>query len=361
MDRTGTKLKSIQILRAFAAFVVLVSHLQKEIRRTVGPTLLDSTNVEIIGQAGVDLFFIISGFIMVYVTRDMNPTLTSSINFLIKRILRVVPLYWILTLLTLSISLLEPSVKYHNHVELSYSIGSFLFLPFPREDGHFTPLLGVGWTLNYEMLFYVLFCFVILTRSSRRLITLMAILVVFSFFGMFVDRSLEQIWFWTRPITLEFLMGGVLAHLFLRGITIPTPAALVMIGAGAVCLSLSGGLTDPTAYETRFWAWGIPSALIVGGIVLARKSPFDYLPSRLASLAERAGDGSYSLYLVHMFVIRIVTIALLKLQIPISIYLIVTYGTVLVVTLFVSDFLYRSVELTISRLTRRFLLPEDNT
>ncbi|MFG1212140.1 acyltransferase [Xanthobacter flavus] len=358
MQSQGAKLQSVQILRAFAALVVLVSHLQKEIRRTIGPTILDNTNIEIVGQAGVDVFFIISGFIMVYTTRSLMPSRASSLDFMTKRIFRIVPLYWLLTFFTLIVSVFGPQVKYHNDTELLYSIGSFLFIPFMREDGHFTPLLGVGWTLNFEMLFYVVFSIVLLFRPTIRFMTMVAILGGMSLIGCFVDRSTEQLFFWTRPIILEFALGGLVAQLFLRKVIIPTPYAFAMIVLGLVGLQLAGELPDPTAYEVRFWAWGIPSTFIFAGVVLAQKTPFDYLPQRLSNLAVRAGDGSYSLYLVHMFIIRVTTIALAKLHLPVFVHIVVCYALVTVAAFMVADFLYRNVELRVNQLGRRFLVGE---
>ena len=362
MQDAAGKLKSIQILRAVAALVVLIAHLQKEIRRTVGPTLLDATNIEIVGQAGVDLFFIISGFIMVYVTRSLPQNLTSATNFLLKRIIRIVPLYWILTLLTLGVSFASPELKHHNHFDLEYVVGSFLFIPYPRaDDGHFTPVLGVGWTLNFEMLFYTTFLLVILSKERLRPLVMVGIFVGLSCVGLFIDPVHAQPWFWTRPIILEFLLGGLIAHLFMRGITIPTAWGFGGIIFGLVGLQLSGGLHDPTGYATRFWAWGGPAALIFAGVVLARTSPFEYLPARLRDLAERAGDGSFSLYLVHMFVIRAVTTVLGNFHFPIISHLLVCYAASIFLSLLVSDWIYRHVELGWNRLGRSFLLKEGAT
>ncbi len=361
MHDDAGKLKSIQILRGAAALLVLISHLQKEIRRTIGPTFLDATNVEIVGQAGVDLFFIISGFIMVYVTRNLPQTPASAANFLLKRVLRVAPLYWCLTFLTLGVTFADPSLKYHNHIDFQYVISSFLFIPFPRDDGHFTPVLGLGWTLNFEMLFYTLFCVAILNKEKFRPFIMAGLLVVLPCIGLFIDRSYAQPWFWTRPIILEFLMGGVVAHLFMRGVSVPTTLAFGMVISGLLGLQLSGQLPDPTAYEIRFWAWGGPSALIVAGVVLSQKSLFAYLPTRLSHLAERVGDGSYSLYLVHMFTIRITTIIVGKFHFPTIPHLIACYVIAITLSLFLSDWMYRHLELSLNRFGRRFLPKDGHT
>lgn len=355
-NSSGSKLQSIQILRAIAAAVVLICHLQKEIRNTIGETWLDLTNIEVVGQAGVDLFFVVSGFIMVYVTKNLPNNGVSAIDFMTKRIFRVVPLYWLLTFLTLGVSLVEPSVKNHNHLDLSYTIGSFLFIPFPREDGHFTPMLGVGWTLNYEMMFYLLFCIVILMRPTFRLATFVGLLVGLSLLGTIVPTSMPQVWYWTRPIILEFLAGGLIAHAFIRGYSMPPAFGWIAIIAGLAILVWSGTLPDPAEYSTRFWAWGIPAALIVAGIVLSRRSIFDGLPKGLANLLERAGDGSYSLYLVHMFVIRITTLVMSKLDLGPMPYTLVCYVVVLIGSFILADILYRTVEIPISKLSRRFLI-----
>jgi exopolysaccharide production protein ExoZ len=353
----GVKLQSIQILRAFAAIIVLIAHLEKEIRQAIGSTIVGWTNIEIVGQAGVDIFFVISGFIMVYVTRNLASDYPSAREFMLKRIVRVASIYWILTFITLAISLLAPAAKYHNPTEFFYTIGSFLFIPFAREDGHFTPLLGVGWTLNFEMMFYAVFCLVILTAPKWRIATMTTIFVIMTLVGFVIDRSFQpQIWFWTRPIILEFLAGGLIAFAFIRGVVIPTWTAIVMIVVGLVCLQLSGSLEAPVSFDTRFWAWGGPASLIVAGIVFSRKSPFDFLPSSLAKLAERAGDGSYSLYLVHMFVVRAITLVLERLHLSDALFEILCYVIIIPAALILADILYRTIEIPVNSFGKKLVV-----
>jgi exopolysaccharide production protein ExoZ len=127
------QLKSIQILRAAAALGVLLDHAGR---------WLDVAPIVDIGAAGVDLFFVISGFIMVYTSERLFGQTGAPQRFLARRIIRIVPLYWTLTAFAALVLFgFGPN-----------TLGSYLFIPTHRG-----PILTVGWTLNYEMMFYSLF------------------------------------------------------------------------------------------------------------------------------------------------------------------------------------------------------------
>ena len=134
-DGLQNKIEIIQVLRFFAAFSVMMVHLP-----IIG-----------FGIWGVDIFFVISGFIMMYVTEN------NQKNFLIKRIIRIVPLYWILTLGVFSIAIFYPDLLNNTTANFEHLIKSLFFVPFDKNSsGHF-PILFLGWTLNFEIIFYILF------------------------------------------------------------------------------------------------------------------------------------------------------------------------------------------------------------
>ena len=107
-----------------------------------------------VGAAGVDLFFIISGFVMVYSSEPLFGSSRGAIYFFCHRIIRIVPLYWIVTALALILATMH---GFGGMYPLHMIVGSFLFIPMLRPEGVMQPLVAQGWTLNYEMFFYVIF------------------------------------------------------------------------------------------------------------------------------------------------------------------------------------------------------------
>lgn len=113
---------------------------------------------------GVQLFFVISGFVMVYATEPLFGTRRGPFVFLERRIVRIVPLYWVVTTFYLALTLVF--AKFDKGYPASFVVASYLFIPLARPDGTIEPLVGQGWSLNYEMLFYAVFALTVI--HSRR-------------------------------------------------------------------------------------------------------------------------------------------------------------------------------------------------
>jgi exopolysaccharide production protein ExoZ len=169
-----------------------------------------------IGAHGVDLFFVISGFVMVLTTHGKH---TTRAEFMRRRIVRVVPLYWALTLLTVLCVLLAPGLFRTTSIEPAHVVQSLLFIPhlspsFPKE---MWPVMVPGWTLNYEMFFYA--CFAL---AMGRVWWLVAGFVGLFVFGLIVQPSNDILAFFTRYLILEFVAGAILAKLwFAAGSPLP--------------------------------------------------------------------------------------------------------------------------------------------
>src|SRR5215467_252489 len=152
--KSGKRIGGIQVLRALAAVLVTICHAQAEIAKIGGlASAWPPAALANLAGFGVDLFFVISGFIMVYSTDQLFGTAHGPMEFLKRRLLRIVPLYWIVTSLYLALTLLIP--EFAKGYPAGFLIASYLFIPAARPDGVIEPLVGQGWTLNYEMLFYV--------------------------------------------------------------------------------------------------------------------------------------------------------------------------------------------------------------
>ncbi len=161
MARRPTYL-GLQVLRVMAAVLVLITHSGFY----VSERLDHSFKYWETGAAGVDLFFVISGFVMVYSSVKLIGDRRGWLVFSQRRIIRIVPMYWLATTVKLVVMVLAGEFVLHARFSLLDTSMSYLFLPTRNSDGNLFPLLGVGWTLNFEMLFYLLFAVALFLRVS---------------------------------------------------------------------------------------------------------------------------------------------------------------------------------------------------
>ena len=172
-------------------------------------------------RAGVDIFFVISGFIMVYASEDLFGRKGASVEFLARRVARIVPLYWMFTAfytLFLVIALVGTTKDFPGWPNI---VASFAFWP-AYATGHEAPMpvFELGWTLNYEMFFYAVFAVFIGLRRSRTVIAVAALLGGLVLMGFVLQPSAAAPFFWTRPIILEFVFGMGIALLLRHGVVL---------------------------------------------------------------------------------------------------------------------------------------------
>ena len=291
--QAGKVLLNIQALRALAAFLVVFVHLEPLVWPVGAPR-----DVFYFGHGGVDLFFVISGLIMVATTA--RPDMTAG-KFMVNRITRIVPFYWTITVFVFCIALVAPMLMQATRADMSELVRSLLFIPFQKSNGFTHPVVFLGWTLNYEMAFYVLFAAGLLT--GRRLLGLAitgSVLVAAVLIGVVVRPTDTLGQFYTAPLILEFALGMALG-LALPAFSRARPGPLVYLaGAIAFALLVSGPLL--WGQGERLFIFGLPAAVLVacalamerGGVAVS--SP----------LIQRLGDASYALYLTHFFVTQAV-------------------------------------------------------
>jgi exopolysaccharide production protein ExoZ len=170
----------VQILRGLAALVVMLQHDSVAMaERAFDPSLRFDW-----GPCGVDVFFAISGFVMVLVTAGSWGRSGAAEPFLIRRLIRVVPPYWMSTAFKVLLLLAMPTLALSTVLTPWHVISSFLFIP----DSALGPVVMVGWTLCFEMLFYLLFAGVLLMRGQP-VVWLSGLLVALAFAGTFRTES----------------------------------------------------------------------------------------------------------------------------------------------------------------------------
>ena len=226
---------------------------------------------------------------MAYVTKDIRGSYPGFSNFFKRRLLRVVPNYWVYLTLCVAVLLARPDWFYTASFEVRGAVLSYLLIPY-RPAGELAPLLHVGWTLWYEMYFYVLVALGLALSGRRFIIALGALFACSVAFGGYLSRYGAVFDVISNPILFEFYAGFVLGSLYLSKTRLPgifAPACLVA-SLGLYALWLAG--TIP-------FSIGIPSVLIVAGLSFTERRRKVKFPAMLV----RLGDSSYSLYLSHMF------------------------------------------------------------
>lgn len=277
-----TKLFGVQYLRALAALAVVVLHAAER-----------SGHHFTVGAAGVDIFFVISGFVM-WTLAATRPVTTGA--FYRDRLLRIAPLYWIVTLVMAAGALagLFPRIR----LTADHVVASLVFLPHRSpSNGEIWPLLVQGWTLNLEIFFYLIFGLLLFLPRERRLAALAIVFVGLVLSGWYFRFEGAVLASFTRPIMLEFLYGAVLGKLWLDdrlpGRTIGA-AAIAVASAGFMTLALFPKAVDQLLF-------GLLAILLVTGVVSVEKSG----PIRRWPWLSYLGDASYSIYLWHTLAISV--------------------------------------------------------
>ena len=289
---------NVQVLRALAAGLVMLVHLEVLTSAAGWPT-----QPALFGHSGVDVFFVLSGFLMAHTTAT-KPVAAAS--FFLNRLIRVVPLYWLCTLAVSIIGLVRPTFLATTKISASTVAKSLLFVPFAKPNGLVEPVLFLGWTLNYEMLFYVLFALAILSSGGRRVAVATCVIIGLVATGALFSPVSVPARFYTNPIMLEFVLGMMLAGLLGQGRALARGTAwAVVIGGLAVLI----GRFWVFPLGERAWWSGIPAALVLAGLVsLERRGVV--LRARAAQLL---GASSYAFYLIHPFIAQAAIMTVLTL------------------------------------------------
>jgi peptidoglycan/LPS O-acetylase OafA/YrhL len=296
------QIRSIQILRGVAAIGVVLYHMYIWEGKYLGARAILPSFFSA-GLSGVDLFFVISGFIMVFIEPLPIRSYSSYLRFIINRITRIYLPLWIVMLALLPLWRMHPELFnnfYKNHVEI---VRSFLLLP---QD--YTPLLVVAWTLIHEVYFYLIVSFALMFNPRGRwifgCIWFSMVLLVFVCFGKTGFHNIRVLQLIFSPFSLTFLLGYFIGLLFKQLKDLPAWAGFGLFGMGILTAILSHFIPWPSTVGLiypdnnslfRFVACGLPAALLViGAIALELR-----LPKPVLQLAW-FGNISYAIYLIHL-------------------------------------------------------------
>lgn len=299
-------LVQLQYLRAIAALMVVYFHSVLQVPK---PDAGFDTPLHLFGETGVDIFFVLSGFVMWLTTagRQIRP-----LEFYRRRIQRIVPLYWLATVFSATVALIAPSILKSTVFDGPHLVASLLFLPWhnPASPDLITPVVVPGWTLNYEMFFYFVFGLLLLVREAWRLPALFAAMTAVILLCQLFPVPTAATSFYGNPIIYEFLAGVVLAKLYRDKVLLPRAAAWPALLVGFSFLLINEALCDASM---RSYMWGIPAVVIVYAAV---SIDFSRLP--VLGWLNYLGDASYSIYITHAFTLAFLRVVCSVLKIDIQ-------------------------------------------
>lgn len=340
VGRAGGKYTGVQALRFVAALLVVLTHATLY----TSERLDSSVPVWHFGEVGVDVFFVISGFVMMVSTRSLIGDRNGWKSFSMRRIIRIVPMYWIATTIKLAVLVAVPAAVLHATLNPATVLLSYGFLPSRNVDGLVQPLLGVGWTLTFEMFFYFVFALALFLRANR--LYLAGIVLTACAVGwLFRGTEWPPAAVYLDPIVLNFLVGMIIGRWALD-----RSARNCALGLGYVLVLWAVLYAVQPEDGAGFAYHGFVRSLLVTALVLAVVALDPIITGRIPSPVIFMGDASYSLYLFHPLVAPIVpaTMAAVGLtSVPVSLALSVTAAVV------AAAFVYRVVERPLTAWLRR--------
>lgn len=285
-------LVQLQYLRGIAALSVVYFHAVLQLYNISPGT---TPAFPVFGEFGVDLFFVLSGFVMWYTTAGRR---TTTLAFYGRRIARIVPLYWSITILAAAIALVAPSLLKSTRFDLPHLFASLTFIPWLNPAGlagsEITPVVVPGWTLNYEMYFYAVFGLLLLAPERWRIPALAGIVLLVGLACRLLPDSTAGR-FYGNPIVFEFVAGAALAHAYVRGWRLLRNVAILAMVLG-LAIPVIADLYDLERF--RAILFGVPAMGVLYGAL-----SLDWSGKPWLAPLRAIGDASYSLYLTHVFVL----------------------------------------------------------
>lgn len=293
---TKKELFLLQVLRGIASTLVLLFHVNENM--LVEFNVIFFRNIFKFGSSGVDLFFVLSGFIIAYTNKSHIHIKKNWVSYIKKRIIRIYPIYWVVILFFLGIQLLLPEFYKTGFSFTLYNIFSTLFL-FPN---HFM-VNGVSWSLSYELFFYLMFISLFFFKKKAILWSFIAYTVCLFFFNFFLFQGSSYLSVWEfifSPMNLEFIGGVIIGNIYGK---ISLIQGKRLLSIGIILFVISASLVNAGIFifgssidRVIFFGWS--SFLIVLGIVAIETKIT--IEKRKINKLVLLGDASYSLYLIHL-------------------------------------------------------------
>lgn len=290
--------QTIQALRLVAAASVALTHATFYLQTRSNPNM----HIWEVGSQGVQIFFVISGFVMALSSGALSGNLVNWNTFIAKRIARIAPIYWLMNLLKLATLIVVPGALLAKP-DASNILLSLIFIPSRNENGIIETFYGVGWTLNFEMFFYLIVAACLFFKTSVILYSTLAL-------GIFLSLSFIRQDDWPA---FTYILHPYLAN-FIWGLLIAKVTVTIDINkpfAGTILVIASSYFIFINPIQPTMSLLGIQYGTLVLGLVMIESKAKGRIPNAVLF----GGDASYSLYLTHAMIGPIAAIATTKLGI----------------------------------------------
>lgn len=338
--------RSLQYLRGIAAFLVVIAHATEYPIGQVQDVPFWTGRT---GDLGVQIFFVISGFVITIVS---GPTTFDPLTFAWRRFLRLAPLYWLCTTVLLIATLWAPALFKTTTAGPYDYLTSMLFIPHARigEANHWSPLLKPGWTLNLEVFFYAVTATLCWCRFRRsRTVILSVILLTLVALSFFDTSRLGALGFYASRNLIAFVAGLWLAEAATRVRVAESRAGFVSLVTGLSAVAAVAAVYC-VADDRLGGNLAIPAGILVvsAAFTIELSGQLPHWPGLRA-----VGDASYSLYLTHMFTAGLVWAILRRFADPMALPAhIAVVAITAIVGVAVAVVSYRVVELPFIRLSK---------
>jgi exopolysaccharide production protein ExoZ len=284
MNKPMSRIRNLQALRIYAAIPVILYH-----------TNFRLPGVRPIGVFGVHMFFLLSGYIMASICD------TDSTAFVRRRLIRIIPMYWTLTLMLYSVAWKFPHLMNATRALPSELFKSLFFVPFQKTNGLFQPILFVGWTVNYEMFFYMMLSLALMINKRRAALVgaslMLAVMAVCSLFT--ATSSIAR--FYSDTVLLECILGLISYYAVRAASSHLTPAmkpALLALAIATLVVLPSIEEFGVLAHVPDILRYGPASFVLICSVCLLALMGTDFKAGVIVLL----GDASYVMYLTHPYI-----------------------------------------------------------
>lgn len=279
---------TVQYMRAIAALMVVLQHISFKCEQYGIPAL----NFHV-GYFGVDLFFIISGFIMCHTTYKRN---IPPLSFIKNRVVRIFPLYWLLSSCALVIFIIKPEIVNSSGGKTGI-LSSFLLIPSGEKF-----LINNGWTLSYEILFYLIFSIFLAWKNDvRYLLVSVSIIFMIVIFTPLKNQN-SYYYFLSNTLFIEFILGMISFYLFTKVKSVSYVLSLFLSLVAIYFIYIKNSQNIELNGLNRLIYAGLPMLAIFISLLSFERNIPEKLKKKL-SLLGMVGDASYSIYLTHAFVL----------------------------------------------------------
>jgi exopolysaccharide production protein ExoZ len=242
----------------------------------------------------IELFFTMSGFLMIHMSRNLYGSAKGVKNFAVRRAVRTPPLYWVYTLLITGIFLVQPSLSAEGPIDLRTFLASIFFYPDAR-----SPVIAIGWTLNYEIFFYTIIGLSIFLPFAHGWKMAVAILITLVTIGRVFELNTNPWATWTDPLLLDFVIGIIVAVIYYQGISLSKLGAVLCVGIG---FFLIGSYESIQNFDvTRAATMGVGMGLILAAATWQEKP---LVLGKYAPLVTLLSQQTYTMYLCHILVLK---------------------------------------------------------